>query len=151
MKIKTDILSARDLEDTIRATKKYTKGAFSKAQKHSAQIQGEQFPSSVLTEYYEVYPDLEVSWDMRAGDFWSWVWGDIVHIDITFVYDYRENKARVTIRGGRDAVEKLGMGIPHFKEKLNRIINPDDETEKKAVGQAMGNADRVRTGSIADS
>ena len=116
---KSNILLVRDLEDTIRATKKYTKGAFSKAVSHP--IQGEQFPSKVLTEYYEVYPDLEIGWDMRAGDAWAWVWGDVVHIDITFLYDYRDNKAKVTIHGGKDAMEKLKEGIPGFKSILAMI------------------------------
>ena len=109
------------MEDTIRATRKYTKGAFSKAAKHPILIQGEKFPSRVLTEYYEVYPDLEVGWDMRASDAWAWVWGDVVHIDIDFVYDYRENKARVTIYGGKDTMEKLKEGVPGFGTMIARI------------------------------
>ena len=55
------ILAVRAVEDTIRATKKYTKGAFSKPPQHP--IQGMDFPSRVLTEYYEVYPDTEVGWE----------------------------------------------------------------------------------------
>jgi len=121
IEIKSNILLVRDLEDTIRATRKYTKGAFSKASKHPQRIQGEEFPSRVLTEYYEVYPDLDIGWDMRAGDAWAWVWGDVVHIDITFLYDYRENKAKVTIHGGRDAMEKLKEGIPGFKDILHMM------------------------------
>lgn len=116
---KSNILLVRDLEDTIRATRKYTKGAFSKTVSHP--IQGEQFPSKVLTEYYEVYPDMEIGWDMRAGDAWAWIWGDVVHIDITFLYDYRDNKAKVTIHGGKDAMEKLKDGIPGFKAILAMI------------------------------
>lgn len=125
---KSSILLVRDLEDTIRATKKYTKGAFSRAVSHP--IQGEQFPSKVLTEYYEVYPDLELGWDMRAGDAWAWVWGDVVHIDITFLYDYRDNKAKVTVHGGRDAMEKLKEGIPGFRAMLALI---DKANNAKAV------------------
>lgn len=122
---KSSILLVRDLEDTIRATKKYTKGAFSKAVSHPIQGEG-QFPSRVLTEYYEVYPDLEIGWDMRAGDAWAWVWGDVVHIDIRFVYDYKDNKARVTIFGGRNAMEKLKEGIPGFKAILAMIDEAND-------------------------
>ena len=119
---KSNILLVRDLEDTIRATRKYTKGAFSKAASHP--IQGEQFPSKVLTEYYEVYPDLEIGWDMRAGgenSAWAWIWGDVIHIDIIFLYDYRDNKAKVTIHGGKDAMEKLKEGIPGFKAIIAMI------------------------------
>ena len=123
---KSSILLVRDLEDTIRATKKYTKGAFSRVVSHP--IQGEQFPSKVLTEYYEVYPDLELGWDMRAGDAWAWVWGDVVHIDITFLYDYRDNKAKVTIHGGRDAMEKLKEGIPGFKAAITLIDKANNAT-----------------------
>jgi len=132
---KSSILLVRDLEDTIRATKKYTKGAFSKAASHPIQGEG-QFPSRVLTEYYEVYPDLEIGWDMRAGDAWAWVWGDVVHIDITFLYDYRDNKAKVTIHGGKDAMEKLKEGIPGFKAILAMIGKTN----------SVGVADRKTTG-----
>ena len=129
---KSSILLVRDLEDTIRATRKYTQGAFSKAVKHPQKIQGEQFPSRVLTTYYEVYPDLEIGWDMRAGDAWAWVWGDVVHIDIIFLYDYRENKAKVTIHGGEDAMEKLKEGIPGFKAILAEITRADSMEAARA-------------------
>ena len=128
---KADILLVRDLEDTIRATKKYTKGAFAKATQHPTLIQGEQFPSKVLTEYYEVYPDLEIGWDMRAGDAWAWVWGDVVHIDVTFLYDYRDNKAKVTIHGGKGTVEELAGGIPGFRAVLERIRQSEVNGGKK--------------------
>lgn len=138
---KSSILLVRDLEDTIRATRKYTKGAFSKANKRPQRIQGEgQFPSRVLTEYYEVYPDLEIGWDMRAGDAWAWVWGDVVHIDIIFLYDYRENKAKVTIHGGKDAMEKLKEGIPGFKAMLAMI---DKANDAKATDAKTTNNRRV--------
>jgi len=134
----------RDLEDTIRATRKYTKGAFSKASKHPQRIQGEEFPSRVLTEYYEVYPDLDIGWDMRAGDAWAWVWGDVVHIDITFLYDYRENKAKVTIHGGRDAMEKLKEGIPGFKDILHMM----DRAREASISNARAVAGHASQGQI---
>lgn len=134
---KSSILLVRDLEDTIRATKKYTKGAFSRVVEHP--IQGDQFPSKVLTEYYEVYPDLELGWDMRATDAWAWVWGDVVHIDIIFLYDYRENKAKVAVRGGERAVDELATGIPGFRDALERVKQAEtDEGKKKAASVAQG-------------
>lgn len=130
---KSDILLARDLEDTIRATKKYTKGAFSRAPQHP--IQGAEFPSKVLTEYYEVYPDLELGWDMRVNDAWAWVWGDVIHIDVTFLYDYRDNRAKVTVHGGSNAVRALMTGIPGFKVALTKI-EAHESSEREMVGSS---------------
>lgn len=106
----------RKVEDCVRATKKYTKGAFSKPTIHP--IQGEDFPSRLLTEYYEVYPDLELSWDMNAGDAWAWVWGDIMHIDLWFQYDYRVNIGKITVQGGNGIIRELERAIPGFREAL---------------------------------
>jgi len=113
------ILDVRAVEDCIRATKKYTKGAFSRPAKHP--IQGEDFPSKVLTEYYEVYPDMEVSWNMPASDAWAWVWGDIPHIDLRFLYNYQNNKGKVIVYGNDGVVDMLREGIPNFAEMLTKL------------------------------
>lgn len=114
-----DILAVRAVEDCIRATKKYTKGAFSRPVKHP--IQGEEFPSRVLTEYYEVYPDFEISWDTLAADAWAWIWGDAEHIDILFKYNYPVNRAWVIIHGGNGVIKDLERGIPGMKEALSNV------------------------------
>ena len=114
------ILAVRAVEDTIRATKKYTKGAFKSPVKHP--IQGEGFPSRVLTEYYEVYPDTELGWDMPASEGWAWVWGDTPHIDVLFKYNYQRDKAIVIIHGGNGVVKLLGEGIPGFEEALGKVV-----------------------------
>ena len=114
------ILAVRAVEDTIRATRKYTKGAFTKPTQHP--IQGEEFPSRVLTEYYEVYPDMEVGVDMSVWDFSDWVWGDTPHIDVLFKYNYQRDKAIVIIHGGNGVVKLLGEGIPGFDEALGKVI-----------------------------
>ena len=113
------ILAVRAVEDTIRATKKYTKGAFKSPVQHP--IQGEKFPSRVLTEYYEVYPDTELGWDMPASEGWAWVWGDTLHIDVLFKYNYQRDKAIVIIHGGNGVVKLLGEGIPGFSDALARV------------------------------
>jgi len=113
------IIAVRAVEDTIRATKKYTKGAFKSPARHP--IQGEDFPSRVLTEYYEVYPDTELGWDMPASDGWAWVWGDTPHIDVLFKYNYQRDKAIVIIHGGNGVVKLLGEGIPGFEEALGKV------------------------------
>jgi len=118
------ILAVRVVEDTIRATRKYTKGAFTKPVRHP--IQGEDFPSRVLTEYYEVYPDLDLDKQMPAWDaimtFSDWLWGDIPHIDVLFKYNYHRNKAIVIIHGGDEVLELLGDGIPGFREALAKVV-----------------------------
>jgi len=117
------IIAVRDVEDTIRATKKYTKGAFSKPVQHP--IQGAEFPSRVLTEHYEVYPDLDLSETMPLWEAITttsdWLWGDIPHIDISFKYNYLRNKAMVIVRGGNGVVKLLGDGIPGFTEALAKV------------------------------
>jgi len=113
------ITAVRAIEDCIRATKKYTKGAFRRSAQHP--VQGEDFPSRVLTEYYEVYPDLTLGWDMNATDAWAWVWGDVTHIDVLFSYNYVKNRARVSIHGGNGTVTDLKKGIPGLKEALSGV------------------------------
>ncbi len=117
------ILAVRAVEDTIRATQKYTKGAFTKPSQHP--IQGGEFPSRVLTEYYEVYPDIDIDvtrpfWDaaFTASD---WLWGDTPHIDVLFKYNYQRDKAIVIIYGGNGVVKLLGEGIPGFEEALGKV------------------------------
>ena len=117
------IIAVRAVEDTIRATRKYTKGAFSRKTQHP--IQGEEFPSRVLTEYYEVYPDMDIEqhmpiWDaMYAAS--DWLWGDTPHIDVLFKYNYPRDKAIVIIHGGNGVVKLLGEGIPGFDEALANV------------------------------
>ena len=119
------IASVRAVEDCIRTTKKYTKGAFRKQVQHP--IQGENFPSKVLIEYYEVYPDTEVSWDMPVGVAFDWLWGDVVCIDVLFKYDYRVNKAEIEVKDGAVAVKKLVEGIPGFNLHLAEVIASNNE------------------------
>jgi len=118
------ILDVRAVEDCIRATRKYTKGAFSRPVKHP--IQGEDFPSKALTEYYEVYPDTEISWDMPASDAWAWVWGDTPHIDLRFLYNYQSNRGKVIIYGNDGVVGMLKEGIPNFAEALIKLEATDN-------------------------
>ncbi len=118
-----NILAVRAVEDTIRASKKYTKFVLYK--NGDRPIQGGDFPSRVLTENYEVYPDLDIEqrmplWDavMTTSD---WLWGDILHIDVSFKYCYQQNKARIIIHGGNGVVKLLEEGIPGFKEVLTTV------------------------------
>ena len=113
------ILAVRAVEDTIRATRKYTKGAFSRPAQHP--IQGEDFPSRVLTEYYEVYPDIESVWDMSFIDAAFWLAGETPHIDVLFKYNYQRDKAIVIIHGSNGVVKLLGEGIPGFAESLGKV------------------------------
>lgn len=113
------IMAVREVEDTIRATRKYTKGAFTKSVQHP--IQGKEFPSRVLTEYYEVYPDTEIGWDMPASQGWAWLWGDTVHVDVLFKYNYQLDKAIVIVHGGNGVLSMLNDGIPGFQEALSKV------------------------------
>ena len=142
---KGDILSIREVEDCIRATKKYTKGVFRKQVKHPEQ--GEDFPSRVITEYYEVYPDIEVEvgWSMPASMAFAWIFGDTPHIDVWFHYDYRNTEARLEIDGGEKAVAKLMKGIPNLESLLSGL-----RTRYEKKGQVVDSCNRVRSGSVAN-
>lgn len=140
IRIAGSITAIRELEDCIRLTKKYTKGAFSKPVKHP--VQGAEFPSRVLTEYYEVYPDVDVSWDMRGSDAWAWVWGDVAHIDVWFHYDYRANVAWMIVGGGDTAIDGLVRGIPGFSAVLDRVRTTD---AAKTVPENIPGEDRVHS------
>jgi len=123
------IPSIRDVEDSIRATKKYTKGAF-KANRHHP-IQGEKFPSKVLYEYYEVYPEVEVRggafWDLPVGVALDWLWGDTPCVDVVFRYNYNENRASIKIGGGAESVKLLAKAIPNFSKTLAVVIASETE------------------------
>ena len=113
------IVSVRAVEDSIRATKKYTEGVGTLRKKHP--IQGEDFPSKMFVKYYEVYPDIELSWDMPAGIALDWLWGETPCLSVLFNYDYRINKASVVIRGGTKAIRELEVAIPEFKVSLAKV------------------------------
>jgi hypothetical protein len=123
------VLAVRAVEDCIRATKKYTEGIGTVRKKHP--IQGEDFPSKKFCKYYEVYPDMEIGWDMPASVTLDWLWGETPCIDVLFNYDYRINKASVILQNPGDAKE-LGKAIPGFEEMLAQIT-PGNPMTKKAV------------------
>lgn len=137
-----NISQVRDIEDCIRATRKYTKGIFSKRVDYP--LQGDGFPSRSLTEYYEVYPDTELSWDMPAGVALDWLWGDVPHVDVFFKYIYQTNKACVVIYGSQGDLAVLEAGIPGLGEALKRLQGIEETSE-----QVVGTTDRNRDGSVA--
>ena len=117
---KGDILSVRAVEDSIRATKKYTEGVRTIFKKHP--VQGTDFPSPVFCKHYEVYPDMEISWDMSALNCVPWLSGGTPCIDVMFHYDYRENTAFIEVRDGAGAVKKLASSIPGFSDALAKVV-----------------------------
>jgi hypothetical protein len=116
------IMAVRAVEDTIRATKKYTKGLFRKSAVHP--IQGEDFPSKVLTEHYEYYPDGKPSIDMSIINAVLWLADFDPHIDVDFSYNYQRDKAMVVIHGGDGVMDLLKEGIPGFEEALGKVLEP---------------------------
>ena len=114
----------RAVEDSIRATKKYTEGIRTMRTKHP--VQGEEFPSRVFCKYYEVYPDVDVS-KMSLGTIVEWLSGYKTHIDVMFKYDYRANKASILIEDGASAVMELANKIPKFSDTLAAVIAVESE------------------------
>jgi len=117
---KGNILSVRAVEDSIRATKKYTEGVRTMFKKHP--VQGTDFPSPVFCKHYEVYPDMEVSWDMPALKAIDWLSCETECIDVMFHYNYRLNKAFIEVRDGAEAVKKLANAIPGFADALAEVV-----------------------------
>jgi len=136
------IMPVRAVEDCIRKTGRYTESFL--RQFHPVQpVQGESFPSRVFCKHYEVYPSLDtaVSWDMPVNKALEWVLSDVEVVNVTFWYDYRSNKARVTVHGDEDTVGRLGKTIPGFRGCLSAVTNGEKETcvaakETQAVGVA---------------
>ena len=116
----SNIGAIRAVEDCIRATKKYTEGIGTMRKTHP--IQGDEFPSKTFCKYYEVYPDIELSWDMPAGVALDWLWRDTTCIDVLFKYDYRMNKASVIMKDGQRAIRDLKRAIPGFRDLLAKAI-----------------------------
>lgn len=113
------VLAVRSVEDCIRATKKYTESLSTRLAQHP--IQGSDTPSRVLTKYYEVYPDLEVGWDMSIVDAVFWLADNPPHVDVKFHYDYLKNRASVTVLGSSSVVEMLASGIPGLSAALEKM------------------------------
>lgn len=121
------VLEIRAIEDTIRATRKYTKGVFSRKRKEYP-IQGDDFPSKVVTEYYEVYPETDLEqlrslWEavMVTSD---WLWGKEPMVQVKFNYNYSRNRGMMTVFGGNGVMKMLGAGIPGFDEAVALIPEP---------------------------
>jgi len=122
------ILSVRAVEDSIRVTKRYTEGVKTIFKKHP--VQGMDFPSPVFCKYYEVYPDMEISWDMSTGSFIEWISGGTPCIDVMFHYDYRENRAFIEVRDGMKGVKRLSDAIPGFSSALARVVANGNKSEE---------------------
>ena len=116
---KSNIIKIRAIEDSIRATKKYTEGIETVRKQHP--IQGEGFPSKVFCKHYEVYPEMEITWDMNADKAIDWLWGDTEHINLMFKYDYRVNQASMSVLSGNGALNELKKSIPNFSNLLADI------------------------------
>jgi len=143
------VIVIRAVEDSIRSTRKYTEGVNNKPQKQYP-IQGGDFPSKVFCKYYEVYPTVDVSWDMPVGVAVDWLWHDVPCIDVVFTYDYRSNKASVLVKNGPAALDELKNAIPGFKTALAATIGVEpgnvDGTSKSEVNEADNdNVPLVRT------
>jgi len=133
--VQGNISSIRAIEITISKTKKYSKGIRLK-RKPEHPIQGGEFPSKAFSEYYEVYPEIEeLSWDMPAGVALDLLWQDTPCLDVTFWYDYRHEKATMTVRGGIDNIKRLEKAIPGFAKAVNEAKAQCSRVEVMANGK----------------
>lgn len=131
----------RAVEDAIRASRRYTEGIETLRTRHPAYpVQGEGFASRVFCKHYEVYPDMELTWDMPAGKAIDWLWGDVACTAVTFKYDYRTNEAEVTVKGGPAKVQELSDKIPGFADTLAMMLAAHTEPllSAQSVAEPVG-------------
>lgn len=117
----------RDIEDCIRSTKKYTEGVKTLHTQHP--VQGADFPSRKFCKIYEVYPEMEISSKMGAGDAIDLLWGDTPCVSVIFNYDYRTGKASVCIDDRMGMLEMLLLGIPRLCELLDPAMTTNGHRE----------------------
>tara|TARA_Y100000310_G_scaffold344205_1_gene455710 strand:- start:299 stop:742 length:444 start_codon:yes stop_codon:yes gene_type:complete len=120
-KIKGNITQIRELEDSIRATNRYTEGLFTKKVKRPEQ--GD-MPSRAFSRLLEVYLDaefMELDWDMAFMDYLnkSIEWFTSRATVIKFWYDYRDNKAEMSVEETR--INIICDVIPGFAVSLAKI------------------------------
>lgn len=118
-RITGNIDAVRRVEDCIRATRRYTKGIHLMEVKHP--VQGEDFPSRKVCEFYEVYPDNDLTWDIPVGQAFKWAVGNFHTVKVTFTYDYRTNKAEIKTGRGEQDMQELRKKIPGFRDGLDAI------------------------------
>jgi len=116
-----NIINIRAVEDAIRASKQYTEGISTMWRRHPDPIKGNGF-SRVFHKHYEVYPGVEINWNMPANVAIDWLWGDTPRVDVIFRYDYRVNKASVVVKNGPLAVKELARTILGFSDALARAV-----------------------------
>ncbi len=124
------ITTVQAVEDSIRATKKYTEGIRTMREHHP--VQGTEFSCRKFCKRYEVYPTLEVGWDMSIIDAIFWLGKGVSCVNVLFEYDYRDNKARVIMDDLSDTKELISA-IPGFKYALERVEISGNGHEKIAV------------------
>lgn len=142
-----NIVAIREIEDCIRVTKKYTEGVRMIRADHP--VQGEDFPSKKFCKVYDVFPEMEISADMGLGDAIDLLWGDTPCVPVVFNYDYRDDKASVSIDNKTGMLEMLLLGIP----RLCELLEPEMTTNgyKAQVAQIIAQAqNRMRDKEIAD-
>lgn len=126
------ILDVRAVENTIRATERYTK-VISRKKRKEYQIQGEEFSSRTVIEFYEVHPDIDIGKQRPLREIWEtikdasdWLWGDTPMVEVTFVYYQARNEALVDVYGGNGVLKMLEDGIPGWKEALEKVGQEED-------------------------
>lgn len=132
-----NISDVREIEDCIRASKRYTEG---RLRQPSHPVQGDKFASRRFSKYYEVYPDTEVGWDMPAGAAIDLLWGDVEYVDVVFNYDYRCNEASVTVRGELRMAELLLSSIKGLCDLVRVDMLANGAYDKKDIGELIRRA-----------
>jgi len=128
-----NIVNIRAVEDAIRASKQYTEGLSTMWKHHPDPIRGDGY-SRAFHKCYEVYPGVEIDWNMPANVAIDWLWGDTPRVDVEFRYDYRVNKASVVVKNGSIAVKELAKTILGFSDALAIAIAGPNGKASKASG-----------------
>lgn len=122
LKINGSIAQIRDIEDTIRATKRYTEGLTMRRKDHPKQ--GDDMPSSAFARTLEVYLDSDFTqfdWDMDIRELINkrLEWLKSRATVLRLWYDYPNNRASLHLHSY--AVENLCESIPDFEAALYKV------------------------------
>ena len=115
MRIRSDIITIRAIEDALRKEANYTEGIFTANKIHPCQ---DDMPSKAFTKIYEVYPDQDHP-TMKSSIAEDIIWFLSPAIIVKFFYDYRSKKADIRTENGSMGI--LLSKYPTFKEEVERI------------------------------
>jgi hypothetical protein len=129
MKITGTIESVKAIEEAIKATKKAK--LFYNGGKQGKGVLGKEFNSQYYSMIYELYPDINFTFDSNYTIDDALRWLVTEGIAIRFLYDYRNNEARIKFNTLK--YDKLKLHIPNFDILLGKVRWSNNGFNKEAI------------------